>query len=111
MVKKDFGTGPLFSEFELHNRVDTGIPIHYTPSLDNPLVRRKFDVTTYDVTTEKCKCATCLSANFGRFFPQRHAGLHGHAKVHDSVKLSGFGERFIDTLPARFKDGLLMDRF
>jgi hypothetical protein len=37
MVKIDFGAGALFGEFELHNRVDTGIPIHYTPRLDNSL--------------------------------------------------------------------------
>src|SRR5215471_16886557 len=111
MVKDDFGTGTLFGEFELHNRVDTGIPIHHAPRLDNSLVRRKFDMTTYDVATEKCECATRLSANFGGFSPRRHAGLHGPAELHDSVKLSSAGECFIDTLAARLKDGLLMDRF
>src|ERR1700732_27693 len=111
MVKIDFGTGALFGEFELHNRVDTGIPIHYTPRLDNSLVRHKFDMATCDVATEKCERATHLPADFGEFFPQPHAGLHGSTELNDFVKLSGVGECLIDALSARLKDGLLMDRF
>ena len=111
MVEDDFGAGTLFGEFELHNRVDTGIPIHHTLRLDYSLVRHKFDMTTYNVATEKCECATHLSTDFRGFFPQRHAGLHSPTELHDSVKLSGISECFIDSLAARHEDGLLMDGF
>jgi hypothetical protein len=75
------------------------------------LVRLKLNLATHDVATEKCECATHLPANFGGFFLQRHAGLHGPTELPDFVKLSGVGECFIDTFAARLEDGLLMDRF
>ena len=110
MVKNDFGTGTLFGEFELHNRVDAWNPIHYTPRLDNSLVRHKLDMAACDVATEKCERATHLPADFVGFFPN-FPRLHGAAESNDFVKLSGVGERLIDTLTARLKHGLLMNRF
>jgi hypothetical protein len=111
MVKNDFGIGTLFGEFELHNRVDAWNPIHYTPRLDNSLVRHKLDLAAYDVATEKCERATRLPADFGVFFPKRHARLHGPTELNDFVKLSDVRERLIDTLTARLKHGLLMNGF
>jgi len=111
MVKNDFGTGVLFGEFELHNRVDAWNPIHYTPRLDNSLVRHKFDMAACDMAPEKCERASHLQADFGGFFPKRHARLHGPTELNDFVKLSDVGERLIDTLTARSKHGLLMNRF
>ena len=101
MVKNDFGTGTLFGEFELHNRVDAGIPIHYTPRLDNSLVRHKLDMAARDVATEKCERATHLPADFSGFVPKRHARLRGPTELNDFVKLSDVGERLIDALTAR----------
>jgi hypothetical protein len=57
------------------------------------------------------KCATHLPADFGGFFPKRHARLHGPSELNDSVKLFDAGERLIDTLTARLKHRLLMNRF
>ena len=111
MVKNDFGIRTLFGEFELHNRVDAWNPIHYTPSLDNSVVRHKLDMAACDMATEKCERATHLPADLGRFFPNRHARLHGPTELNDFVKLSDVGERLIDTLTARLKHGLLMNRF
>src|SRR6516162_6285198 len=110
MVKNDFGTGTLFGEFELHKRVDAWNPIHYTPRLDNSLVWHKLDMAACDVATEKCEHASHLQADFGGFFPKRHARLHGPTELDDFVKLSDVGERLIDTLKARLKHGLLMNR-
>jgi len=111
MVENDFGTGTLFGEFELHNRVDAWNPIPYTPRLDNSLVRHKLDMAACDMATEKCERATHLPADFGGFLPKCHARLHGPTELNDFVKLSDVGERLIDTLTARLKHGLLMNRF
>ena len=111
MVKNDFGTGTLFGEFELHNRVDAWNPIHYTPRLDNSLVWHKLDMAACDVAAEKGERAAHLPADFGGFFPKRRARLHGPTELNDFVKLSDVGERLIDTLTARLKHGLLMNRF
>ena len=111
MVKNDFGTGTLSGEFELHNRVDAWNPIDYTPRLDNSLIRHKLDMAARDMAAEKCERATQLPADFGGFFPKRHARLHGLTLLNDFVKLSDVGERLIDTLKARLKHGLLMNRF
>src|SRR5215472_7291766 len=111
MVKNDFGTGVLFGEFELHDRVDAWNPIHYTPRLDNSLVRHKLDMAAGDVATEKYERPTHLPADFGGFFPKRQARLHGPTELNDFVKLSDVGERLIDTLTARLKHGFLMNRF
>ena len=111
MVKNDFGIGTLFGEFELHNRVDAWNPIHYTPRLDNSLVRHKLDLAASDVAAEKCERAAQLPADFGGFFPKRHTRLHGPTELNDFVKLSDVGERLIDTLTARLKHGFLMNRF
>src|SRR5262249_53572938 len=111
MVKNDFGIGTLFGEFELHNRVDAWNPIHYTPRLDNSLVRHKLDMTACDVATEKCERAAHLPADFSGFFPKSHARLHRPTELNDFVKLSEVGERLIDTPTARLKHGLLMNRF
>ena len=111
MVKNDFGTGTLFGELELHNRVDAWNPIHHTPRLDYSLVRYKLDMAACDVATEKYERATHLPTDFGGLFPKRHARLHGPAELNDFVKSSDVGERLIDTLKARLKHGLLMNRF
>src|SRR5215469_17624979 len=111
MVKNGFGTGTLSGKFELHNRVDAWNPIDYTPRLDNSLVRHKLDMAACDMAAEKCERATQLPADCGGFFPKRHARLHGPTESNDFVKLSDVGERFIDTLTARLKHGLLMNRF
>jgi len=111
MVKNDFGLGTLFGEFELHNRVDAWNPILYTPRLDNSLIRHELDMAASDVAPEKRVRATHLPADLGRFFPNRHARLHGPTELNDFVKLSDVGERLIDTLTARLKHGLLMNRF
>src|SRR5262245_17568309 len=111
MVKNDFGIGTLFGEFELHNRVHAWNPIDYTPRLDNSLVRHKLDMAACNVATEKCERATHLPADFGGILPKRDARLHGPTELNDFVKLSDVGERLIDTLRARLKHGLLMNRF
>jgi hypothetical protein len=64
-----------------------------------------------DMATEECERATHLPADFGGFFPKRHARLHGPTELNDFVKLSDVGERLIDTLTARSKHKLLVNRF
>ena len=98
MVKNDFGIGTLFGEFELHNRVDALNPIHYTPRLDNSLVRHELDMAACDVAPEKGERATHLPADLGRFFSKRHARPHGPTELNDFVKLSDVGERLIARL-------------
>jgi hypothetical protein len=64
MVKNDFGAGTLFPQFELHNGIDTGIPIHNTPRLDNSLIGHELDLPAHDMATEKGERATHLLADF-----------------------------------------------
>jgi hypothetical protein len=111
MVKNNFCAGVVFGNFELHNRVDAGIPIRNTPCLDNSLLGYTLEMATHNMAAEKRECAAYLPTDFCRSFARRHAGLHSRTELFDFAKLSGIGKRFINAPLRRVKDRFLMDRF
>ena len=67
VVKDNFGAGALPGELEPHNRVDAWIPVDYTPSLDNSLVRHKLDVSSYDTPAKNREGTACFGSDLRGF--------------------------------------------
>src|SRR5579862_5287140 len=84
VVEDEFGSGSLFSELELRNRVFAWIPDHDTPSLDNPPVGHEFNMPAHNMTGEQGEGAAHVRADLRRFI------LHGEAaEFDDLVELIG----------------------
>ena len=62
MIKDDFGTGTLFRQFELGNRIDTGIPIDNTPRLDDSLIRYEAALPSSVLAPVECSALALLAA-------------------------------------------------
>ncbi len=58
MVKDELRLGPLLCQLDLYNRIVTGLPVDYSPRLNNPLVLHKLDLPSHNVPTEYRKCAS-----------------------------------------------------
>src|SRR5208282_1820186 len=110
MVKYDPGPGALLHDFKLRDRVHTRSPAAGSPSLHNSLVRHKFDVSSGDVPAEERERASHFATDLRRLVSQVH-GLHDSAELYDLVELLGVGKRFVDAVPARFENRLLVNGF
>src|ERR1700687_1196107 len=110
MVKHDHSSGALFHELELRNRVDAWFPATRSPGLDDSLVRHQIDVPSHDIAAEKCERASHFTANLRGLASCGH-GIHDSAELYDLVELFGVGECFVDVLPARFENSLLVNGF
>src|SRR6266436_7955707 len=109
MVKCDLGPGALLHQLKFRNRVDARSPAARSPSLHDSLVRHEFDVPSRDVPTEERERASHFTTDLRWFISQVH-GLHDSTELYDLVELFGVGKRFVDTLPARLENGLLVNR-
>src|ERR1700726_2764784 len=108
MVKYDLAPGALLHELELRNRIDAWSPAARSPGLHDSLVRHKFDVSPRDVPTEEHERASHFTADLRGLVWQVH-GLHDSTELYDLVELFGVGKRFVDALPARRENSLLVN--
>src|ERR1700722_10087253 len=109
MIKNEPRLRPLLGQPEPCDRKVTGLPIDHTPCLNNPLVRNELYLSSHNVPTENRKFPAHLAADFGSLRSRRHR-LHGTAQLHDLRELPDVRESVVDTLAARPKHSLLMDR-
>jgi hypothetical protein len=63
VVKDEFAVGALLGQLEPGNRVMTGIPIDYAPSLDNALVGHKLNLPPDDMAGKNCKRASGIATD------------------------------------------------
>jgi hypothetical protein len=110
MVKYDLSPGALLHELELRNRIDARSPTARSPGLNDSLVWYKFDLSSRDVPAEERERASHFTTNLRGPVSEVH-GLHDSTELYDFVKLFGVGERFVDALPARFENRLLVNGF
>src|SRR5437016_12411633 len=101
LVKDNFRTGALLGEIELHNRVDTWIPVDHTPGLDNSFVRHKLDVSSYDMPAKKRERTARFPADLRALVSRPHAGLHGRTEQCDPLELLFVGQCFVHALRIR----------
>src|SRR5947208_3035984 len=111
LVKDNFRTGALLGEIELHNRVDTWIPVDHTPGLDNSFVRHKLDVSSYDMPAKKRERTARFPADLRALVSRRHAGLPGRTEQCDPLELLFVGQCFVHALRIRFEDWFLVYGF
>src|SRR5207244_6100291 len=104
----NFRTGALLGEIELHNRVDTWIPVDHTPGLDNSFVRHKLDVSSYDMPAKKRERTARFPADLRALVSRRHAGLHVRSEQFDLLELLFVGQCFVHALRIRFEDWFLV---
>src|SRR5258708_30655449 len=62
------------------------------------------------IPAKECEPASHFTADLRGLAPQRH-GLHDSADLYDFVELFGVRECFVDALPARFENSVLLNRF
>ncbi len=111
MVKDNLGYRALLQEIKLRNRIDPRIPATRSPSLNNSLIWYKFDVPSRHIAAEKRKRSTCFWADLRGLASRCHAGLHSCTEQHHLVELFRVCECFINALPARLENGLLVNGF
>jgi hypothetical protein len=111
MVKDDLGFSALLDELEFRDRVSTWIPVAHSPGLDDARVRHKFDVSPHDNAAEKRERAAHIGTDYRRRSLERNGRLPGSNDLCDLVELPGVCKRFVDTIPARFENGFLMNGF
>src|SRR4029077_9141646 len=110
MVENDLGPGALLHQIELRNRIDARRPAARSPGLHDSLVRYKFDVPSRVVPAKECERASHFPADLRGLVSQVHC-LHDATDLYDLVELFGVSKRFVDALPARFENRLLMNGF
>src|ERR1700737_4491672 len=110
MVKDDFCSRPLCHEVEFHNRINTWVPGHHSPCLDDSFARDELDVPPHNMAAEKREASAYFTADFRRRRAERHTGFHDPAKLGGLVELFGVGECFVHALAVRLENRFLMNR-
>jgi len=86
-------------------------PSHPLASLDDSLVRHKFDLPSGNMAAKERERASWFATDLRGPGSRRHAPLHGRTQLHDLAKLFRVRERFVDAFPARLEDRFEMNRF
>ena len=101
MIEAKFRFGLLLVELESHHRIKTRRPISFAPCLHDALVGNKLDVATRYHASKNRERTTHFRANL--------RGSAFHNEIGDLAKLLLIDERFVNSLPRRLENNLLMD--
>ena len=108
MVKYDLGPRALLHKLEPRNRIDARSPAARSPGLHDSLAWHKFDLSSRYVPAEERERASDFTTDLRGLLSEVHR-LHDSTELYDFVGLFRVSERFVDELPVRFENRLLVN--
>src|SRR5580693_1305076 len=108
MVEYDPGPRALLHQFEPRNRIDARSPAAGSPGLHDSLARHKFDLSSRYVPAEERESASDFTTDLRGLLSEVHR-LYDPTELYYLVELFRVNERFVDELPVRFENRLLVN--